>query len=177
MVLSIEQDASFHDKLLLWLNDKKHLIHTLCTAEAIKRLQLFLKQQLKLEVALLEIYFNQDLEKTIVTEEQKAICDTKLIKLLEIIKLFYKNDDFYQQDDKNLPCCNKLMTLTDNFEVMTKLIALLMNTSFEKSQKEFFYNIYFICDHVDIYDLKDSGIKSVYQLGKQRKAFRFNFVQ
>jgi len=59
----------------------------------------------------------------------------RLIKLFQILKLLYKNDDFYQDEDQNLPYCNKIMTITDNFIVKTNLIALLMNTSFEKLEK------------------------------------------
>jgi hypothetical protein len=50
--------------------------------------------------------------------------------LMEILKLLYKNDDFYQEDDKNIPFCNRLMNVTDNYQLMTKLIALLMSSSF-----------------------------------------------
>ena len=52
-----------------------------------------------------------------------------------------------------------------------------MNTSFEKTEKEFFYNIYFLCDHIDIHDLRDSGIPKLFQLGDTIREFRFFFVQ
>ena len=52
-----------------------------------------------------------------------------------------------------------------------------MNTSFEKTEKEFFYNIYFLCDHVDIHDLRDSGIPKLFELGVGIREFRFFFVE
>lgn len=107
---------------------------------------------------------------------QKTQCDQNLIAILEILKHLYTNDDYYQEQDPNLSLFNRLMQTTDCFQIQTKLIALLMNTSFEKIEKEFFYHVYFLCDHLDIHDLKDSSIRDVYRLGKDLKEFRFCYV-
>ena len=41
---------------------------------------------------------------------------------------FYKIDDFYQEEDKNLDLFSKLMSLSDNFTLIAHLISLLINS-------------------------------------------------
>ena len=59
---------------------------------------------------------------------------------------------------------------------MTYIIDLLLYSSYEKIEKEFYYQIYFLLNHVDIYDLKNSSIKEVYRLGTEIKKFSFAFL-